>query len=122
VGRLDDRRENGMDLIANILKMYLRQDSHVEVLTASVRNYDHFMCALKLGSDIITAPFSIFKEWGERGLPIPDNSYVYNAKGKQGISFGEIDLKGKWQDFAIRHELTDKGVEFFCRDWNSLIR
>src|SRR3989344_4765192 len=42
VGRLDDIGENGMDLIKNILKMYQGGDHHVSVLTASVRNMDHF--------------------------------------------------------------------------------
>ncbi len=35
IGRLDDRGENGMDLIENIQKMYGTGDGHVEVLTAS---------------------------------------------------------------------------------------
>src|SRR3989344_909760 len=38
VGRLDDRGENGMQLIENIVRMYQNGDGHVEVLTASVRN------------------------------------------------------------------------------------
>ena len=56
VGRLDDRGEYGMDLVENILKMYGSANSHVEVLTASVRSIDHFTEAIRLGSDIITAP------------------------------------------------------------------
>jgi hypothetical protein len=60
---IDDREENGMDLIANIIKMYRNGDSHVELLTASVRNISHHLYALKLGSDIITTPFEILKEW-----------------------------------------------------------
>ncbi len=39
IGRLDDRGENGMDLIANIIRMYAKGDGHVEVLTASVRKH-----------------------------------------------------------------------------------
>ena len=71
IGRLDDRGENGMDLIANIIRMYRKGDGHVEVLTASVRNLDHFLYALKLGSDIITAPYDILKRWGDKGFPFP---------------------------------------------------
>ncbi|MCL5774093.1 MAG: transaldolase, partial [Firmicutes bacterium] len=41
VGRLDDRGENGMELIKNILKMYDKSDGHVWTLTASVRNLNH---------------------------------------------------------------------------------
>jgi transaldolase len=121
VGRLDDRGENGMDLIANMLKMYRAGDAHVEVLTASVRNIDHFMCALKLGSDIVTVPFEILKEWGEKGLPMPGNDYVY-SKNLKSVPYRDIELTRKWQEYDISHELTVKGMEKFSADWNSLIK
>jgi len=85
VGRLDDRGGNGMTLIENILKMYKNSDGHVEVLTASVRTLEHFLYAIALGSDIITAPFKILKEWGEKGLPMPDENFIYNQKGLRPI-------------------------------------
>jgi transaldolase len=121
VGRLDDRGENGMDLIANILKMYRQGNAHVEVLTASVRNMDHFMYALKLGSDIVTVPFEILKEWGEKGLPMPGADYVYAPKDLQPIPYKDVDLTGKWQEYDISHDLTVNGMERFSADWNSLI-
>ena len=121
IGRLDDRGENGMDLIAHIITMYKKGDGHVEVLTASVRNMDHFFYALKLGSDIITAPYAILKEWGDRGLPVPDANYRYDAKGLKPIHYEEIDLSKSWQDYDIAHELTLKGMGRFSEDWNSLI-
>jgi transaldolase len=122
IGRLDDKGENGMDLIANILRMYRQGDGHVEVLTASVRNIEHFLCALKIGSDIITAPFEILKEWAERGLPIPGDEYVYDSKGLREIPYQEIALSHEWRGYEIRHELTDKGMDKFSQDWNSMIR
>ena len=79
IGRLDDRGENGMDLIENIVRMYEKGDHHVEVLTASVRNLDHFLYAIKLGSDIITAPFKVLKEWGDKKLPMPEPDFDYNT-------------------------------------------
>lgn len=91
VGRLDDQGENGMDLIRNILEMYKTGDGHVEVLTASVRSLTHFLKAKSLGSDIITAPLRVLKQW--------------------------ID-----QDYDIKHELTDAGIERFSSDWNNLIK
>lgn len=121
IGRLDDRGENGMNLIANLLKMYKKGDGHVEVLTASVRNYDHMMYALQLGSDIITAPFKVLKAWGEKGLPVPGNDYVYRAGNLKEIPYKEIDLEKKWHEYDIAHDLTDKGMERFSEDWNSLI-
>lgn len=110
IGRLDDIGKNGMDLIANIIRMYKDSDHHVEVLTASVRNLDHFLYALKLGSDIITSPFKILKEWGEKGMPIP-----------KPILFKTIDLKKPWQEYDVNHQLTKTGIEKFSNDWNSLV-
>jgi transaldolase len=122
IGRLDDRGENGMDLIANILKMYGKGDGHVEVLTASVRTFDHLLCAIKLGSDIITAPFAILKEWGGKGLPMPRNDYRYDPGKHTAMPYWDIDLSKKWQEYGIHHDLTVKGMERFSADWNALIK
>lgn len=122
VGRLDDRGENGMDLISHILKMYQKGDGHVMVLTASVRRMDHLLYAIQLGSDIMTAPFNVLKEWGEKGLPMPGDDYAYRPEGLKTIPFKEIDPTKNWQSYDIRHELTDKGMERFSADWNALIR
>ncbi|OGW55194.1 MAG: transaldolase, partial [Nitrospirae bacterium RBG_13_43_8] len=122
IGRLDDREEKGMDLIAHILKMYQRGDGHVEVLTASVRNIEHLLYALKLGSDIITAPFKVLREWVERGLTVPGNEYVYNSKGLKPIPYENVDLTRNWEEFDIYHDLTVNGMETFSSDWDSLIR
>ena len=122
IGRLDDRGENGMDVIDNIIRMYRKGDGHVEVLTASVRNIDHFLYALRLGSDIITAPYEVLKTWGEKGMPMPGDTYKYDVKSLRPIPYREIELGKKWEDYDVRHELTDKGMEKFSADWNSLIK
>jgi transaldolase len=122
IGRLDDRGQNGMDLIANILKMYRKGDGHVEVLTASVRKLDHLLFAIKLGSDIITAPLTILKEWGEKGLPMPENAYLYDRGKLTAIPYQDIDLLKKWQEYDISHDLTVKGIGLFSADWNALIK
>lgn len=121
VGRLDDRGENGMDVVANIIAMYKLGDGHAEALTASVRTLDHLLYALRLGCDIITAPASILKAWAEKGLPRPDAGYRYNAGSLKPIPYREIGLQRPWREYDIRHELTDKGMEKFSADWNSLI-
>ncbi|MBI2597265.1 transaldolase [Candidatus Daviesbacteria bacterium] len=121
VGRLDDKGENGMDLIKNIIQMFVGSDHHVKVLTASVRNIDHFLMALTLGSDIITAPFKILKEWVEKGSPIPANNYSHDSGNLKSIPYQQLDLDKNWREFNIHHELTDKGIEKFASDWNSLI-
>jgi transaldolase len=122
IGRLDDKGENGMDLISHILRMYQKGDGHVMVLTASVRKMDHLFYALRLGSDIITVPFNVLKEWGEKGMPLPKGDYVYDSGNLKAIPFKEIDLAKNWETYDIRHELTDKGMERFSADWNALIK
>ncbi len=121
VGRLDDRGENGMDVVANIVALYKLGDGHVELLTASVRNLDHLLYALRLGSDIITAPFEVLKAWGKNGMPVPGAEYVYNAESLKPIPYKELGLDRRWEDYDIRHPLTDKGMERFTADWNALI-
>jgi transaldolase len=121
VGRLDDRGENGLDLIAHILRMYRAGDGHVEVLTASVRTLDQLLYALQLGSDIITAPAAILMQWGEKGLPRPGAEYGYRAPGLKGIPYREIALDKNWREYDLAHDLTDQGLERFSRDWQALL-
>ena len=121
IGRLDDRGEKGMDVIANILCMYAQGDGHVEVLTASVRTVDHFLAALKLGSDIVTAPYAVLKNWAAMGMPVPGEEYQYTAPSLKPIPYKELRLDKKWSQYEIGHELTDKGMERFSADWNALI-
>ncbi len=121
VGRLDDRGQNGMDLIKNILKMYRAGDRHTEVLSASVRNINHFLYSLKLGCDIVTAPFKILKEWADQGLPVPGGEYFYDGGNLQAIPYQELDLDKPWREYNISHEMTDAGLAKFVSDWNNLI-
>ncbi|MBI4050646.1 MAG: transaldolase [Candidatus Doudnabacteria bacterium] len=133
VGRLDDRGERGMDLIANIIKMYKQGDGHVEVLTASVRNIEHVLEALRLGSDIITMPLGVLENSKSQitnpkqipnfppkaDPPLADKFQIQNLKP---IDYKELDLDKSWQEYDIGHELTDIGMEKFSEDWNRLIK
>lgn len=121
IGRLDDIGLNGMDLIDNIIRMYWQGDGHVEVLTASVRNVDHLLYAIMLGSDIITVPFEVLKDWRTRAMPLPGEGFYDNTGGRKGIPYKELDLSKNRQDYDVRHELTVKGMEKFSGDWNALI-
>ena len=120
IGRLDDRGENGMDLIKNIIQMYQAGDGHVQVLTASVRSMEHFFQAIKLGSDIITSPLKILKEWAEQKFPISNSQF--SKTNLKPIGYQEIALTKPWQQYNLAHELTDKGLEKFSQDWNGLIK
>ena len=121
VGRLDDRGEHGMRLIENILRMHREAGSHVQVLTASVRNLAHLMYALQLGSDIVTAPRTVLEQWGALGMPMPDEAFAYDAGALREIPFQSFDLAPDWRSFNISHELTEQGIDRFANDWNLLM-
>lgn len=122
VGRLDDRGENGMDFIANTIKMYSLGDGHVEVLTASIRSVDHLVKCIELGSDIATVPLQVLKEWAAQGMPQKSQGSIVNSQELAPIPYQQIDLNKPWTEYNIQHELTDKGIEKFSADWNSLIK
>lgn len=121
VGRLDDRGENGMDLIRNIIQMYRQGDGHMEVVVASIRSMEHLLSALQMGADIATVPYKILTDWAAQGMPIPGDDFVYPTAGRRPIPYQELSLK-RWQKYDIGHELTDKGIEKFSQDWNTLIQ
>lgn len=122
VGRLDDKGENGMQVVENILKMYQAGDGHVEVLTASTRNIDHILYALKLKSNIITIPFKVFEEWGEGGFRQPESEYKYQEKNLKPIPYDEsIQLGKPLQEYDLHHDLTDVGLQRFWDDWMGVV-
>lgn len=120
IGRLDDIGENGMDLIKNIITLYRKGDGHVQVLAASVRSQEHLMSSLALGADIVTAPFSTLKEWGEQGMPLPEENFSYEPN-LTAIPYHDVDLRD-WKTLSVNHPLTDKGVDQFSEDWNALLK
>lgn len=122
VGRLDDRGENGMDVIKNIIEMYRGGDGHVSVLTASVRSVHQLLYAIKLGSDIITVPFTVAKQWSEQGLALPGDDFHYDAGNRKTIPYKKIDRNRDWKEYDLTHELTDIGMEKFAGDWDTLIQ
>jgi len=101
--------------------MYQKGDGHVEVLTASVRTLGHLLHAIQLGSDIITAPGKILREWATKGLPIPGSDYIYDSVGLKAIQYKDLDLAWDWRAFDIAHDLTVKGMKKFSEDWDSLV-
>ncbi len=63
IGRLDDVGENGMALIADIVKIFKNYPSFkTEVLVASVRNPMHVVEAAKLGAHVCTVPPAIMRQ------------------------------------------------------------
>jgi len=121
IGRLDDRGENGMDLIKNIHEMYKTGDGHVEILSASIRNMDHFMGSIVSGADILTCPMPVLEQWASDGMKIPDTQYVYDTRNLRPIPTEPLNLNAAWDAFDIAHSMTDAGLEKFASDWNALI-
>ena len=121
IGRLDDRGENGMDLIKNIAALYKKHDDHVEILSASIRNIDHFMGSIASGADILTCPMAVLEQWASGGMKVPDEKYIYDTKNLRPIPTEPLNLNASWDTFDISHSLTDAGLEKFASDWNALI-
>lgn len=62
IGRLDDRGENGMALVEEIVKIYKNYDFKTEIIVASIRSTKHVSESAKLGAHIATIPPNVIKE------------------------------------------------------------
>ena len=62
VGRLDDIKQDGMQLVRDIAQIYENYGLKTEIITASVRNTTHVVEAAKAGSHIATVPYKVLKE------------------------------------------------------------
>lgn len=127
LGRLDDRGENGMDLVSNIKKMYKAGDGHVHVLAASIRHLNHLLGAFALQAELATAPSKVWEEWAAASFPMPGKDFVYKGADKAGnqlrpIPYKPLDLNLPWESFDIRHELTAKGIQQFVADYKSTLK
>jgi transaldolase len=126
VGRLDDRGDNGMDLVRNIRVMYAQGDGHVHVLAASLRRLDHLLYAFALGVELVTAPSKVLEQWAAAGLPVPPENFQYQAVDADGnklrsIPYHQIDINAPWDSFDLKHELTDQGIKKFVEDYQSTL-
>lgn len=127
VGRLDDRGENGMDLVKNIRQMYASGDGHVYILAASIRNLNHLLYSFALGVELVTVPTKVLEQWAAKQFPMPDSNFIYKGIGTDGkplktISYKVLDLNRGWENFDIAHELTTKGIQKFVADYQSTLR
>lgn len=62
IGRLDDISQHGMGLIQDIVTIFRNYQYKTKVLVASVRHPQHVVEAAKIGGDISTMPFAVFKQ------------------------------------------------------------
>ncbi|WP_372609768.1 fructose-6-phosphate aldolase [Aquicoccus sp.] len=61
IGRLDDLNLDGMELIADIRRVYDNFAFETEILAASIRSVNHIADCARVGADVITAPPSVIK-------------------------------------------------------------
>ncbi len=62
IGRLDDAGHIGMDLVREIMEIYLNYDFETEVIVASVRSPLHVVDAALAGAHIVTMPFAVIEK------------------------------------------------------------
>ena len=63
IGRLEDIGDNGIQLIADIRKIFNNyKNIKTKILSASIRSVEHFNAVATIGSDVATVPVKIFKE------------------------------------------------------------
>lgn len=121
VGRIDDVGRNGVDLLKNIRQMFATSDHHVLMLAASIRNLEHLLYSFHVGADLVTVPAKILEQWAGQGMPLPDESFSYQAVGSE-IPYEDLDLDRRWEQFNIEHELTRKGIQKFVTDYRATLR
>ncbi|HET9378635.1 MAG TPA: transaldolase family protein [Chthoniobacterales bacterium] len=126
VGRLDDRGENGMDLLKNIKQMYSQGDGHVSVLGASIRTVPQLLACFALGIELVTVPTKVLEAWVKAGRPLPDKDFVYGGidgtgKPLKPIPYAKLDLERPWDSFNLSHELTRIGIEKFVADFEGTV-
>ncbi len=68
VGRLDDKSEDGMELVAKIVKIFRNYNFGTQIIAASLRHPMHVVQAALLGADIATMPFLVLKKLFEHPL------------------------------------------------------
>ncbi len=62
IGRVDDIGQDGINLMSDIIEIYNVYGFDTKVLSASVRNINHFIQAAEAGTDAITVPEKVLEQ------------------------------------------------------------
>jgi transaldolase len=62
IGRLDDIGENGVQLVADMVKVFKQYALPTEIIAASIRNLDHVNAVMLAGAHIATIPTKVIKQ------------------------------------------------------------
>ncbi|AMA71610.1 MULTISPECIES: fructose-6-phosphate aldolase [Aneurinibacillus] len=68
LGRLDDISHEGLQLIKDISQIFSVHNIETEIISASVRHPLHVVECAKMGADIATIPYKIFKQMVQHPL------------------------------------------------------
>lgn len=68
IGRLDDIGQEGMQVIEEIMEIFVNYDIETEVIVASIRHPIHVIEAARLGADIATIPPGIIRKMAKHSL------------------------------------------------------
>ena len=68
IGRLDDKGEDGMQLVRDIVQIYRNYGFETEVLVASIRSKEHVLQAALTGAHVSTVPMKVLEELAKHEL------------------------------------------------------
>jgi transaldolase len=68
IGRLDDIGQEGMQIIEEIMEIFVNYDIETELIVASVRHPIHVIQAARLGADIATVPPAVIRKMVKHSL------------------------------------------------------
>ena len=68
IGRLDDIGQEGMQVIEEIMEIFVNYDIETEVIVASIRHPIHVIDAARIGADIATIPPGIIRKMAKHSL------------------------------------------------------
>lgn len=114
IGRLYDIGEDGLALVAAILDCYKKNRFDTDVLTASVRDPQQVADAYEMGSQIVTMPFSVFRQFVEDGR-LDELRRMQEAEPEDPDGYRKrFSYADKYETFG--HPKLWEGVERFLRD------
>ena len=68
IGRLDDIGQEGMQIIEEIMEIFINYDIETELIVASIRHPIHVIDAARIGADIATIPPGIIRKMMKHSL------------------------------------------------------
>ena len=68
IGRLDDIGQEGIQIIEEIMEIYVNYDIETEVIVASIRHPIHVIDAARIGADIATIPPGVIRKMAKHSL------------------------------------------------------